>query len=356
MNILITGSRGTLGRVLKAELIHRGHTVYGVDLQHSGDPTEIRADVADYRQLENVFREREIDIVYHLAAEFGRVNGAEYYEQLWRTNQIGTQNVIRLCVRHKVRMILAGSSEAYGDAKIPDTNDAFALPEKYLDTYAPLHHNEYALSKWAQERQVFIAAQNEGLKAVVLRFFNAYGPGEYYSPYRSVVCLFCYRMLFGLPVTVYKNYHRVFMWVGDWARTVANVADRFDDLPRESAGRLSTPANVPVYNIGGEEYRSVEELAGIVLKTIRKTGGTLSNNCPITFVDKEAANVTNKLPDITLAKRDLAHRPRVTLDQGIPDTIVWMRTVYTRDGQLGRDTTDPLQALGTTVQHATIVG
>jgi len=87
--ILVTGSDGTLGRPLVAELRRRGHTVTGCDLHHGADEQGIRADVREHRQLERVMREAgPFDYVYHLAAEFGRLNGEEYYETLWTTNVI----------------------------------------------------------------------------------------------------------------------------------------------------------------------------------------------------------------------------------------------------------------------------
>src|SRR6476659_6861138 len=93
--MLIAGVTGTLGRPLKLKLEEKGHDVWGVDLQHQPDQKYYRADVANYRQLERVF-EQEYDFVYHLAAEFGRINGEEYYDTLWETNVIGTRNVLEL--------------------------------------------------------------------------------------------------------------------------------------------------------------------------------------------------------------------------------------------------------------------
>lgn len=319
MNILVTGSQGTLGKPLVRELRARGHNVYGCDLKHSEDPQQFRADVAEYRQIKGMFAVEKFDLVYHLAAEFGRENGKHYYEALWKANQVGTRNVIDLCLKYGARMVLAGSSEAYGDNL---TNGAGELTEELLDDKVGTFHNEYALSKWAQERQVFIAAKNDGLKSIVLRFFNSYGPGEYYTPYRSVVCLFCYRLMFGLPITVYKNYHRVFMYVDDWCRTVANVADRFDSLKHQ------------VYNVGGTEYRSVEELARIIQ-------GQLGTDGTIEWKEKEAANVTNKLPNVDLAALDLGHELRVTLEDGVARIIAWMREVYDEQGRL--KSVSPLQ-------------
>lgn len=341
MKILVTGSQGTLGRPLVRELRRRGHDVYGCDLRHSEDPQETRADVADYRQLERVFDDAAVfpmekvhgfDLVYHLAAEFGRHNGQEYYEQLWRTNQIGTRNVIELCKSYDSRLILAGSSEAYGEGIAKayyrgqggDLSD-YGLREQLLDSTVGTFHNEYALSKWAQERQVMIAAKNSKeevchrLNAVILRFFNAYGPGEYYTPYRSVVCLFCYRLMFGIPITVYRNYHRVFMYVDDMMQTLANAAERFDSLPEK------------VYNVGGEEYRSVEELVSVITNQLTRDKLFVSH---VEYEDKESANVTNKRPNIDLARRDLGHDPKVTLEEGVARTIAWMREAYDENGRL----------------------
>src|SRR4030042_25742 len=112
--ILVTGSKGTLGTPLVEELKKRGHEVWQCDLQHQRDDNYIRADVAEYRQLERVF-EQKYDYVYHLAAEFGRINGEEYYDTLWETNVIGTRNVLELQKIKGFRLIFASSSEIYGD-------------------------------------------------------------------------------------------------------------------------------------------------------------------------------------------------------------------------------------------------
>ena len=282
----------------------------------------MRADVAERRQIERVFRELgPFDLTLHLAAEFGRNNGQEFFEDLWRSNQIGTRNVIDLCIETESRLLLAGSSEAYGESTVYVPHDSVPLAESSLDIYAPAHWNEYALSKYCQERQVFIAASTRGLRAAVLRLFNCYGY-EYYTPYRSVVCLFIYRLMKGEPITVYRNYHRVFQWVGDFVKTVANAVERFDALPRVDGFVGSRPGSVPVFNVGGREYLSVEEMKD---KVVALLGGTDSN---ITYLDKEAANVTNKRPDISLAERDLGHDPKTLLDEGLPITVDWMAKVY----------------------------
>lgn len=326
MRILITGSEGVLGTKLKTELRQRGNEVFGCDLAHSADPQVMRADVAERRQLARAFDFAKPELVYHFAAEFGRMNGQEYYEQLWRSNATGTRNVIEETIRANAVMAFASSSEAYGmaDDYAPIHED---FKEVWLDRYAPQFHNEYALSKWTNERQIYMAARNEKLKAIVLRFFNAYGPGEKYSPYRSVVCLFTYRLLKGLPITVYKNYFRTHMFINDWCQTVANLSDpyRLTLIMRKAQHSYwegSGNSGVPVFNIGGREYESIEYLKDQIVTMI---GGTQSE---ITYSDAEKANVVSKKPDIWLAKQWLGHDPTTTLEDGLPPTIAWIKKEY----------------------------
>lgn len=320
MRILITGSEGVLGVPLREELEKRGHEVYGCDLMHTESPQYIRADIRDMRQVENAFTFSQPQVVYNLAAEFGRNNGEDYYEQLWSTNQIGNENVIRACLAYDSIFILAGSSEAYGES------GADWLKESDLDFYKPNFHNNYALSKWVQEQQTFLAAKNHNLEAIVLRFFNSYGPGELYSPYRSVICLFIYRLMHGMPITVYRNYHRVFQYVTDWSATVANVAERFNQIPQREGVFHTTP----VFNIGGDEYRSVEELAQLIINKLVADYGydRKKLNALVTYRDKEVANVTNKRPDNRNAATQLGHDPTITLEVGLDKTIAWMNEVY----------------------------
>lgn len=307
-NILVTGSQGTLGRKLVAELERRGHNVWGCDLHH-GEKKEIRADVANMRQVANVFSHVHPEVVYHLAAEFGRQNGQEFYEQLWASNCIGTRNIIEACIQGGAHMVFASSSEAYGDTD----ESGGALKETSRLNKVPNFTNEYALSKWTNEKQIEIAQDYHGLKATTLRFFNAYGPGEYYNSYRSVVCLFIYRMLHNLPITVYQNYHRVFMYVDDWSRTVANVVDNRDSLEA---------LEDPVINIGGEEYVSIEDLVQKLQVLIPESSSV------ITLLPKEKANITNKRPSNMRAQHWLGHECRVNLDAGLPLTVEWQRQQY----------------------------
>lgn len=329
MRVLVTGCGGALGSVLVPELRRRGHEVSGCDLTHSEDLQVMRADVAERRQMESVFANYSPKAVFHLAGEFGRANGENYPEQLWRTNVTGTHNVMRLCEAAGATLIFASSSEAYGDISeyAPATED---FKEEWLDKYAPRFHNSYSLSKWVNERQIFMTAQQSNLKAVVLRFFNCFGPGERYSPYRSVVCQFMYRLAKGLPITVYRESFRTHLYVEDWARTVANVVDptiyeRLFHWQRAWLG--SGKSGVPVFNIGGREFESAIQLLERIAKAVSPKE-TLSVDQIATVLDREKANVVGKKPDCTAAMTWLDHNPRVHLDEGLRLTWAWMKQTY----------------------------
>jgi dTDP-glucose 4,6-dehydratase len=299
--ILVTGSHGTLGRPLVAELNRRGHEVWGCDLQHHSYENYFRADMSKYRQLERVF-EQPYDYVYHLAAEFGRINGEEYYDTLWETNVIGTRNILEFQRSKGFKLIFASSSEIYGD------NHSAILEESIPLNQSIIQHNDYATTKWVNEIQIMNFEKRYDNPCVRLRFFNASGPGAHYHHSRSVVCLFGYRALKDLPYDVYEGYHRVFMYIDDFIPTLANVCDNF--VPGE------------VYNIGGEEFRSVHELSDLILKCCGK------DDSLITYSPEDKHNVQNKRPDISKAQEAFGHNPAITLEEGVPKTIDWMKEIY----------------------------
>ncbi|MBN4056904.1 NAD(P)-dependent oxidoreductase [bacterium AH-315-J21] len=299
--ILVTGCMGTLGKPLMNELKKRGHEVWGCDLQHHGLDNYIRADISNYRQMERVF-ENDYDFVYHLAAEFGRINGEEYYDTLWATNVIGTRNILEWQKIKGFKLIFASSSEIYGDCPAEVLTEDLPLQEPILQ------HNDYAITKWVNEVQIMNFEKRYDSQTMRLRFFNAYGPGEHYHRYRSVVCLFVYRGLMGIPYDVFEGYHRVFMYIDDFIPTLANACERF------APGR--------VFNIGGSEYRSVKDLSEIIIKY------TGADPALVNYMSEDKHNVVNKRPSIALAQEHFDHELNVTLEEGVPRTIEWMMKEY----------------------------
>jgi dTDP-glucose 4,6-dehydratase len=301
VKILVTGGLGAIGTVLVDELRERGHGVWLCDLAHHHDPQYIRCDVAEYRQFERIFDHHHFDMVYHLAAEFGRWNGEDFYETLWRSNVIGTKNLIRLQEKYRFRQVFFSTSEVYGDWD-------GVMREDVMDLYEIRQLNDYAMTKWAGEMQVMNSAQMAGTESVRVRLFNVYGPGEKYSNYRSVNCLFCYRALHDLPYTVYLQHHRCATYVTDAVRTLANIAENF--IPGE------------VYNVGSTEYQDIKTVSDLVLGYLGK------DDRLVTYKRFEPFTTRDKRVDVTKAERDLRHCARVPLADGLARTIEWMRRYY----------------------------
>lgn len=314
MRILVTGGLGTVGGGLIKELRTRGHDVFSLDLPHQPDeagfslrtdvatPHYARCDVGEFRQLERVLdRFGAIDYIYHTAAEFGRWNGEDFYETLWRTNAIGTKNLIRLQEQRKFRLIHFSSSEVYGD--YPEL-----MVETVMDEYEIKQLNDYAMTKWVNEMQIRNSALQHGTESVVVRLFNTYGPGEYYSPYRSVNCRFLYCALMGLPWKVFRGHYRTSTYLADTVRTLARIVENFK--PGET------------YNIGGSEPHSIEQLSDIVLKI------TGAEPQLVEYGESEILTTKIKRVDASKSVRDLGHRNSYSLEEGMRLTAEWMRRVY----------------------------
>jgi len=307
MKILVTGGLGAVGSFVVDELRRRGHEVWLCDLCHHHDPQYIRCDFAEYRQAERMFDEHHFDYVYHMAAEFGRWNGEDYYEILWRSNVISTKTLIRLQEKYRFRMIFLSSSEVYGDWD-------GVMKEEVMDTHEIRQLNDYAMTKWVGEMQVMNSAAMFGTETVRIRMFNVFGPGEKYSNYRSVNCLFCYRALHDIPYTVYLNHHRSSLYGTDAAYTLANIVDNF--IPGE------------VYNVGSTEYHDIKTISDIVLKFLGK------DDRLVTYKAREPFTTRDKKLDVSKAVRDLKHCPKVSLAEGLQRTVDWMKKYYAANSRL----------------------
>lgn len=301
--ILVTGGLGAVGRPLVRELRKRGHEVWVCDAFHSDGPNYVRCDVGEYRQLEQVFQRAKFDFVYHLAAEFGRWNGEHYYEKVWQTNAIGTKNMLVLQKQRGFRMVFTSSSEVYGDW-------GETMAEDVMMKQPIRQMNDYAISKWVNELQILNHAERDGTETVRVRLFNTYGPGEFYSEYRSVVCQFVYRALHDMPYTVVLDAHRTSSYIDDTVRTLANIQEHFK--PGE------------VYNIAGDEYHDIKILSDLILKHLGKSDRLVK------YEKTEAHNTRDKKADISKAVRDLDHKNSVPLAVGIPRTIDWQKSIYGR--------------------------
>ena len=311
-NILVTGGAGFIGTNLVNELRSRGHKVIVCDLLNHELKDYIRCDIRNYRHIERVFDKfGPFDFVYHLAAEYGRWNGEDHFENLWDTNVIGTKNMLRFQEKNKFKMIFFSSAEVYGDFEGKMSEDIM-IKNPIADTY---QMNDYAISKWAGELMCLNSATMFGTETVRVRPVNCYGPHEVYNSYRGFIPKFIYHALHNKPYTVYKGHKRIIDYVEDTCNTFANIVENFK--PGE------------VYNVGGRsdwEY-DIKEYSDMILSACNK------DDSIVTYKEAEPHTTKVKHMDFSKAIRDLKHNPKVSPEEGIKKTVDWMKCFYRFDNR-----------------------
>lgn len=300
--VLVTGGRGFVGSNLVRELKRRGHRVWVCDLMHCEAENYVRCDVSRYRQVERIFEEHAFDYVYHAAAEYGRWNGEDYYENLWLTNAVGTKNILRVQEKKRFRMIFFGSAEVYGDYD-------GVMREDIMDKVPIKQMNDYAISKWVNELQILNSAAMFGTETVRVRLFNVYGPGEHYTPYRGWIPKFIYKALRDEPYTVYLGHKRTLEYVEDVCRALANIIDNF------KAGE--------VYNLGGDEQYEIKYVSDLILKCLGK------DDSKVDYKEAEPFTTRIKTPNSSKAKRDLKFKQTMPVEEGMQRTVEWFKKLYT---------------------------
>jgi len=307
----VTGGLGFIGSNLVPELREKGHEVWVCDLINSGEPNYIRCDVSKYRQVERTFEAHDFDYVYHAAAEYGRWNGEDYYENLWLTNAVGTKNILRMQEKKGFRIVFFGSAEVYGDYD-------GVMSENVMDEVPIRQMNDYAITKWVNELQILNSVAMFGTETVRVRLFNVYGPGEHYTPYRGFIPKFIFKALHDEPYTVYVGHKRTLEYVEDICRTLAAIMDNFK--PGE------------VYNLGGDDQYEIRYVSDLILKYLGK------DDSKVTYKEVEPFTTKVKTPDSSKAKKDLGFKLTVPVEEGIKRTVEWLRKFYGNRTLLGRCT------------------
>ena len=299
--ILVIGGLGAVGKPLSEELKRRGNEVWISGRMHYHEPQYIRGDISEYHQVENLLNKAKFEFVYHLAAEVGPRTGEDFYETMWKTNAIGTKNILRMQEQLKFKMIFTSSSEVYGEYRA-------IMSEDVIDKVAIRQMNDYAMSKWVNEMQILNSADRFGTETVRVRLFNTYGPGEYYSEYRGAICVFIYKALHNLPYVVYRKHKRTSSYIDDTVKTLANIIENFK--PGE------------VYNIAGNELHDMKRVSNIILNYLGK------DDSLVEYGDPEDSTTLETKVDTAKAVRDLKHQITISLEEGIARTIEWQKKVY----------------------------
>jgi UDP-glucose 4-epimerase len=305
---LVTGGAGFIGSHLVEGLTAAGYRVRVLDNLLTGlrsnlaavgpSPELVEGDVGDLATVERAMN--GVELVFHLAALASVQQSVDNPAATHTTCATGTLNVLDAARRHKVRRVVyAASSSAYG-VPVGDV-------QTEADPLMPL--SPYAAAKLAGELYMQAFAATYGLETVRLRFFNIFGPRQRAdSPYSGVIALFSAALTGKRTPTVFGDglQSRDFTYVTDVVQALLKAA---------------TAANVAgnVYNVGTGKSVSLLEL-------IAALNRQLGTEAVPQHASPRAGDVRHSRADISRARRDLGYEPHVAFEDGLAETLRWMRS------------------------------
>jgi UDP-glucose 4-epimerase len=315
LKALITGGAGFIGSHLAELLLAEEWEVYALDDLSTGNERNIeqlkdRADfhlVVDSILSHSVVSElvKKCDVVYHLAAAVGVRLIVEQPVHTMVTNVQGTETVLEYCARFGRRVLVASSSEVYGDHR-----EERPLAENDRRVYGPTTEKRwlYADSKAMDEHLAFAWHQERELDSIVARLFNTVGPRQS-GQYGMVIPRFVERALAGEPLEVHGdgNQTRSFCHVSDTIRAVYGLMSA-----TEIAGEI--------FNVGSAERLRIIDLA----KRILAATGSSSE---LTFIPHDQVyglgieDVLHREPSIEKINAAIGWKPTRDLDQILADVI-----------------------------------
>lgn len=315
---LITGGAGFIGSHLADELLRQGETVYIIDDLSTGSIENIEhlksvpkfhytIDTVDNGPALAELIDR-CDIVYHLAAAVGVKLIVESPVRTIETNIHGTEVVLKHANKKKKKVVIASTSEVYGKANsVPFREDQdLVLGPTFKGRWS------YACSKAIDEFLALAYWREKKLPVVIVRLFNTVGPRQT-GRYGMVVPTFVKQALLGQAITVYGegSQSRSFTYVKDVVRAMIALA------------RHPTAVG-QIYNIGGSEEITINELARLV----KELTGSASD---ITHVPYDQAyeegfeDMPRRVPDTTRIRELIGFQPTLSIDEILQEVIAYYR-------------------------------
>ncbi len=300
MRFLITGAAGFLGAPLANSLVSSGHSVVGLDDLSTGDPDRllpdvhlVRGDINDRPKLWTLLQ--GVDCVYHLAARVIVPESLLYPREYNLVNVSGTVTLMEAMRDVGVkRVVFISSGSIYGNQK----------NQPMKETLRPQPRSPYAVSKLSAEYYIRTIGDLWKIETVVLRVFNAYGPGQRLPPSHAPVIPYCIKQALDNGTIVIHGegqQTRDYVYVDD----VVNAAVRASSV---------SDINRLIINVGSGKETSVNEIVKLVTE-ISDTKPEVVHN------QHHDSGPSRMCADISLAQQKLRYKPQVSLKEGLLRTI-----------------------------------
>jgi UDP-glucuronate decarboxylase len=312
-NILVTGGAGFIGFNLSKKLLENGHKVICVDnlitgnLQNVKDLekfpnfTFIEKNISDPSILE-IEELRKLDKIYDMACPASPVDFSKIPLEILATCSVGVKNLLELAKKNNARILHASTSEVYGDPKEHPQKESYW---GHANPYGP--RACYDEGKRFAESLIYNYREKYNLNTAIVRIFNTYGPHMRPDDGR-VVSNFINQALSNKSITVYGN--------GSQTRSFCFIEDEVDGIIKLMESKESGPINV-----GNPHEFTIKELAEKVINLIPNTSSK------IIFNDLPKDDPAQRRPDISLAKEKLGWEPKIELEEGLKETIIYFQSI-----------------------------
>ncbi|KDR09682.1 UDP-glucuronic acid decarboxylase 1 [Zootermopsis nevadensis] len=314
--ILVTGGAGFVGSHLVDRLMMAGHEVIVADNFFTGRKQNVDHWIG-HENFELIHHDIvnplyiEVDEIYHLASPASPPHYMYNPVKTIKTNTVGTINMLGLAKRVGARVLIASTSEVYGDPEV------HPQPESYWGHVNPIGPRAcYDEGKRVAETLSYAYAKQEKVDVRVARIFNTFGPRMHMNDGR-VVSNFILQALKNEPITIYGH--------GKQTRSFQYVSDLVDGLIALMASNYTLPVN-----LGNPTEHTIEEFASMINQLVGKSS-------TIKQVAAVEDDPQRRKPDISRAKKYLGWEPKVPLMAGLRKTVLYFEKEIQRATQEQRN-------------------
>jgi len=308
MRAVITGGAGFIGSHLSEYLLKKGWEVVVLDNLITGNIDNIEHlfknrnfQFIKYNVVDYLYIAGRVDAVLHLASPASPVDYLKLPIPTLKVGALGTHKTLGLALAKKARYLLASTSEVYGDPLVHPQK------ESYWGNVNPIGiRGVYDEAKRFAEAMAMAYQRYHKLSVRIARIFNTYGPRMRLNDGR-VVPNFIYQALNNKPITVYGD--------GTQTRSFCYVSDLVEGLYKLLISDVKSPVN-----LGNPEEIPIIEFARI----IKNLTGSKSK---IVFKPRPADDPRQRRPDISLARKKLGWHPKISLTEGLKNTIEYFHGI-----------------------------
>ncbi|WP_187367432.1 GDP-mannose 4,6-dehydratase [Haloferax sp. KTX1] len=302
---VVTGGAGFLGSHLVDSLLEDRYRVTVLDNYGSGRPenlshVESSQLTVQKHDVRDTFPEfDDVDIVYHMASRASPDDFASHAVEIAMTNSLGTKHALECAREHNACALIASTSEVYGNPEEHPQSETYNGNVNIRGPRAP-----YDESKRFSEALAVAYGQRYSMDIRTVRIFNTYGPRM--DPHDGrVIPNFLSQAIRGDDLTIYGD--------GSQTRSFCYVTDLIKGI-RGFADASTSVASGEVINIGNTHEITIEQLAETILDNV-------DTDSDMTYQPLPEDDPEIRKPDITKAKQMLSWRPKVSLVEGLKNTI-----------------------------------